>query len=267
MDDVEQAEHGRVARAGSDATQPPLPIVELRQYSLHPGRRDDLIALFDRAFVESQEDVGMTVIAQFRDLDHPDRFVWLRGFPSMAARAQALGAFYGGPVWAAHREEANATMVAFDDVRLLRPLEPRSGFDLSGRRPPVGATERGGLVIGQVHPLKEPAGPDMIELFKGQVAPAVEAAGARVLAAFVTEASPNTFPALPVREGEPVLAWFAAFQDPEAYHRHHADPQRSPDWQAASAALADRRSGPPEILRLEPTARSRIRATTAARPD
>ena len=42
--------------------QPPLetccPIVELRQYTLHPGKRDVLIDLFDREFVESQEASG-----------------------------------------------------------------------------------------------------------------------------------------------------------------------------------------------------------------
>src|SRR5688572_13276071 len=33
----------------------PLPIVELRQYTLLPGKRDVLIELFDREFIEGQE--------------------------------------------------------------------------------------------------------------------------------------------------------------------------------------------------------------------
>ncbi|MBW8303388.1 MAG: NIPSNAP family protein, partial [Brevundimonas sp.] len=61
------------------------PIVELRQYTLHPGQRDVLIDLFEREFVEGQESVGMTLIGQFRDLDNPGRFVWLRGFADMEA--------------------------------------------------------------------------------------------------------------------------------------------------------------------------------------
>src|SRR5258708_2755078 len=56
------------------------PIVELRQYTLHPGKRDVLIDLFDREFVESQEALGIKVIGQFRDVGNPNRFVWLRGF-------------------------------------------------------------------------------------------------------------------------------------------------------------------------------------------
>lgn len=37
------------------------PIVELRQYTMHPGQRDVLIDLFDREFIESQEALGIRV--------------------------------------------------------------------------------------------------------------------------------------------------------------------------------------------------------------
>ena len=75
-----------------------IAVVELRRYALVPGQRETLIELFDREFVETQEATGIKVIGQFRDLGRPDTFVWLRGFPSMDARRQGLGAFYGGPV-------------------------------------------------------------------------------------------------------------------------------------------------------------------------
>src|ERR1041384_845291 len=96
------------------------PIVELRRYTLHPGRRDELIELFDREFVETQEAAGIAVLGQFRDLDRPEEFVWLRGFPDMPSRSAALRAFYGGPVWKKHSAAANATMIDSDDVLLLR---------------------------------------------------------------------------------------------------------------------------------------------------
>src|SRR5438093_1819321 len=123
------------------------PIVELRQYTLHPGKRDVLIDLFDREFVESQEALGMNIIGQFRDLDNPNRFVWLRGFRDMPSRAQALKDFYGGPVWKAHRGAANATMIDSDNVLLLHPATPTSGFSFGNKeRPRAGANEaRSGL--------------------------------------------------------------------------------------------------------------------------
>jgi hypothetical protein len=92
------------------------PVVELRQYMLHPGKRDVLIDLFERQFVETQEAVGIAVIGQFRDLADPNRFVWLRGFPDMQARAASLSAFYHGAHWLSRRDAANACIVDNDDV-------------------------------------------------------------------------------------------------------------------------------------------------------
>src|SRR5919106_312575 len=70
-------------------------VVELRRYALHPGERETLIDLFDREFVEPQEAAGIRVIGQFRDLDDPNSFVWLRGFNDMTARQAGLATFYG----------------------------------------------------------------------------------------------------------------------------------------------------------------------------
>lgn len=44
------------------------PVVELRQYTLRSGKRDVLIDLFDREFVETPE-VRTKILGQFRDLD------------------------------------------------------------------------------------------------------------------------------------------------------------------------------------------------------
>src|SRR5260370_39093668 len=133
--DLYKTEH-----AGKTAAEPSRqlcsPIVELRQYTLHPGQRDVLIALFERAFIETQEAVGITVIGQFRDLEDPNRFVWLRGFSDMDKRLAALQAFYGGPVWQEYREEANATIVDSDNVLRRRPGRPAPGVSLYPRDRP-----------------------------------------------------------------------------------------------------------------------------------
>jgi len=87
------------------------PLVELRQYTLRPGRRDELIELFAREFSSAHEVAGASVLGYFRDLDDPDRFVWLRGFADDASRPDALGRFYGGDLWARSREAVNAMLV------------------------------------------------------------------------------------------------------------------------------------------------------------
>jgi hypothetical protein len=230
------------------------PIVELRQYTLHPGKRDVLIDLFDRELVETQEAVGMHVIGQFRDVDDPDRLVWLRGFSDMATRAESLQAFYGGPVWKRHREAANATMIDSDNVLLLRPARPGSGFSADLRsRPLRGSTGSGpGLVIAGICSLDASAETAMAGYFERTLAPALTDSGAAILGWFVTEASANTFPALPVRENENVFIWFAGMGDATT---DLEVPQGSDPGITAS-----------QLLRLVPTARSRLDGSSPACP-
>jgi hypothetical protein len=240
-------------------TETCCPIIELRQYTLHPGQRDVLIDLFDREFVESQEALGMKVIGQFRHLDDPNRFVWLRGFRGMPSRAQALKDFYGGPVWKAHREAANATMIDSDNVLLLHPATATSGFSFGNKeRPRAGANEaRSELIVATIYYFDAPVDAGFVEFFEKTVKPAVIGSGATILAYFVIEHSENTFPALPVREGENVLAWFARFNDAAAYERHIAALTHYPRWRdQISKELARRLKREPEILKLSPTARS-----------
>jgi NIPSNAP len=235
------------------------PIVELRRYTLHPGKRDVLIDLFNREFVESQEALGMKVIGQFRDLDNPNRFVWLRDFREMTSRAQALKDFYGGPVWKAHREAANATTIDSDNVLLLHPAAPTSGFSFeSETRPSTASNEsRSELIVATIYYFDAPVDAGFVQFFEKTVKPATIGSGATTLAYFVTERSENTFPALPVREGENVFAWFARFNDPAAYKRHIAALTQSPTWCYGNLKeLARRFKRAPETLKLSPTTRS-----------
>ena len=231
------------------------PVVELRQYTLKPGKRDRLIELFEREFIETQEEVGMRIIGTFRDLDNADRFVWLRGFQDMESRATQLQQFYGGPVWKRHREAANATMIDSDNVLLLRPAAPESGFDLAGLvRPAVGnAKNAAGVIVATIYHLRETTGPEFAKVFEGAIAPALTDAGVSILGAFVTAHYENTFPALPVREDTNVFIWFARSADRAAYRHGDVEAKLAPH-------LAHRIKGEPEVLYLAPTIRSLLGA-------
>ncbi|SFW90422.1 NIPSNAP family protein [Amycolatopsis australiensis] len=150
-------------------------VLELRRYRLRPGRRDELIELFERELVEPQEAAGAHLFGLFRA---GEDFVWLRGFRSMPDRKAALESFYSGPVWQEFRDAANATMLDSDDVHLLRPV--RRGL----AAPPPGS--------GVYVTVSPPAAPP----------PAA-------FAAFGTEPSENDFPRLPVHTDTPVSVWFS----------------------------------------------------------
>ncbi|ADB30020.1 NIPSNAP family containing protein [Kribbella flavida DSM 17836] len=234
-------------------------VLDLRQYTLYPGRRDDLIAVFDEAFVEGQEGYGMHVCGQFRDLDDPDRFVWLRGFRSLEARAEALNGFYYGPIWKARSAEANATMKDSDDALLLRPVLLGAGFPaLDTPRPPIGATEvPASVVVGTVYH-RNSADDGFVQFFTDQVAPVLIASGIALSAVFETLPAENNFPALPLRD-ETVLVWFATFADDPAYEQHRQRLAESAAWTAVAEELDRRCRKPAQELRLRPTARSQFR--------
>ncbi|MFI8850026.1 NIPSNAP family protein [Streptomyces sp. 891-h] len=235
-----------------------LAVIELRQYTLRSGKRDELIELFDREFVETQEEAGMVVLGQFRDLDDPDRFVWLRGFRDMAVRHQALTAFYGGPAWAEHGPQANATMLDSDDVLLLRPLSEESGFAVSpSERRQAGAPGPDRFVSATVWSFP-PGRHDGIALIRDGLLPLLHKTGPEPLAALTSETAHNTFPRLPVRTGENVAVVLTSYPDESAYRRHLADVLAHPLAHEVLPGIERERTTAPRTLRLAPTGRSLI---------
>ncbi len=216
----------------------PHNVLELRQYKIVPGRRDAMIDVFERWFVESQEAEGMRLVGQFRDLDDPNRFTWIRSFPDMEARERGLNAFYFGPVWQAHRDEANPLLLDNDNVLLLKPLTPDLAFAETERQEQSAPASP---VVATIFYLwKDPA-----EGFGQLFAERVSARGLPTLGVYVPETSENTFPRLPVRQHEKVLVWFSRVEDQA--------------WLAADPDIADAQERPAQVLRLDPTPRSRLR--------
>jgi NIPSNAP protein len=247
------------------------PIIELRQYTLHPGQRDVLIDLFDATFLDPMEALGVKVIGEFRDLDNPDKFVWLRGFPSMDARAEMLAAFYDGPDWRANRDAANATMIDSDDVLLLRAAVPGSTFRIANTRSESSSPDLspGGPVNATILSLAPGTrDAEAISFFEKVLAPLIGWAGRSVLAYFVSETSENSFPRLPIRLGEHVFVWFDSPDD--------AGLSSGGEYPTAELVTTARNTvrrtalstpgliRPPQCLRLLPTGRSLLRAGTPA---
>lgn len=222
-------------------------IVELRRYVLHPGAREALITLFERELMEPQVAARMELIAQYRDVDDPNAFTWLRSFSNMSARATALTTFYDGPVWAKHRDAANATMVSSDDVRLLHPVPLAAGSTPTAAR----------LTIATIYTLTDDAAPGFAAHFAQAILPRLAISGMHPFALFETEHSANSFPRLPVREGEHAFVWLAHFDDLAAYARCAAALAAEPRWRDDVRPALDRLlAAPPLVWRLTPTARS-----------
>lgn len=223
------------------------PVVELRQYTLHPGKRDVLMSLFEEKFVAGQQATGIRLHGEFTDAGDPDRFVWLRGFASMPERARGLDAFYGGPVWQANRNEANATMIDSDNVLLLQPADG-DGFTL--------ARKMTATMVATIYFLQSPVDPGFLRYFHERMAPVMASIGARPVAELKTLDAKNNFPKLPIREGEHAFVWFAAFDNDDEYRSAVEKFEASDAGKSIVRELTPRLASAPQRLVLHPTQQS-----------
>jgi hypothetical protein len=212
--------------------------------------------MFEKSFLEPQNALGAHVSGTFRDLDDPDRFVWIRGFRDMPARQEALAAFYGGPVWKAYNTAANATMLDSGNVLLLRPAWPRLGF--AATRP--GGAAAGGIVGAMIYYLASVDSGQFARFFDQAVLPHLAAAGAEPIVRLVSEESANNFPRLPVRDHERAFVWFARWASPGAEAEFVARLSTLSGWRdAAPESVLPALMRKPERLRLAPTPTSALR--------
>ena len=130
-------------------------------------------------------------------------------------------------------------MIDSNNVLLLRPTSPGSGF--------APESARGGLIVAMVHAVGVGGEEAFTEFFARTLEPALTLAGSTVLATFVSEHAANTYPALPIREGENVFVWFARFVDSAALERYRQ-----------AVETSDSRQRPSEVLLLAPTPRSKL---------
>jgi hypothetical protein len=239
-----------------------MTVVDLRQYTTHPGRRDELAEVFDAFFVESQEAEGMHIVGQFYDLDRPDRFVWIRAFADLETRARALPAFYYGPVWKEYGARANATMLDSDNALLVRPLTVGPGYPVpGGARPPAGATDAPPTIVTGAVYHRASLDDGLPKLFGELVEPVLRDTGAEPVVRYESLVADNNFPPLPLRD-ELVFAWFAVLDDDAAYQDYRAALNRSQAWQrTVLPELQSRFIASAEELRLRPTPRSQFGAT------
>ncbi len=105
-------------------------IVEVRSYRIKPGRREEFIKLFESRAIAAQREYGMPVLGPLLDVENPNKFVFLRSFPSLEERDRMKDVFYNSPIWKNELEPIAMPMLDSYDVILC---ETSSGcvFDLA----------------------------------------------------------------------------------------------------------------------------------------
>ena len=231
-------------------------VIELRRYTIKAGEREHFAKYFESYFPEAFEQLGAMVFGQFFERDQDNIFVWLRGFHDMEARAIVNSSFYYGPLWKEHRTTMNDRLIDSDNVLLLRPLDAAHAVPVFPTVDPVNELSGPrGVVVAQIFAVK----PGEVEALAQRAAPlfaTYRAAGARELGVLVSLDAKNNFPQLPVREDGPYLVWLGLFRDDAALRSGLTGlADESSRSLAASGLLRDK----PELVVLNPTARSRLR--------
>ena len=106
-------------------------IVEVRSYRIKPGHREEFIEFFEKRSVPALRSHGMKVLGPLLDLENPNKFVWLRSFPSLDERDRMKNAFYEGELWKNELESIAMPLIESYDVILC---ETSSGCVFDGPR-------------------------------------------------------------------------------------------------------------------------------------
>lgn len=110
-------------------------IVEVRSYRIKPGHREEFIRLFETRAIPALRSHGMKILGPLIDLENPNKFVWLRGFPSLEERERMKDAFYGGELWKNELERLAMPLLESYDVILC---ETSAGYVSDGPMAEVG---------------------------------------------------------------------------------------------------------------------------------
>jgi heme-degrading monooxygenase HmoA len=105
-------------------------IVEVRSYRIKPGRRAEFIEFFEARAVPALRSHGMKVLGPLLDIENPNKFVWLRAFPSLEDRDRMKEAFYEGELWKNELEAIAMPMLDSYDV-ILCEAAPDCLFNLT----------------------------------------------------------------------------------------------------------------------------------------
>ena len=82
------------------------------------GTTKEFLEFFETRAVPAQRAHGMTILGPLVDLENPNKFVFLRGFPSLDERDRMKEAFYEGELWKNELESVAMPMLDSYDVIL-----------------------------------------------------------------------------------------------------------------------------------------------------
>ena len=186
-------------------------VIELRNYLLKPGKRDEFIQYFKDHFVASQHAMGAYTPGLFQIKNEENRFFWIRGFDNMKQRSQFLPAFYGGEVWKEFGPAANEMMLEWHNVYLVKPLSENT--DTFSKR----------FLAIDYYTTKDKKLTKLVGLLNNQYIPFFKERNIKATL-WISETEENDFPRLPVYQDKNQLIVITGFNNESEYETSLASP-------------------------------------------
>ncbi|GEO07806.1 NIPSNAP family protein [Segetibacter aerophilus] len=192
-----------------------LAVIELRNYLLRPGQRENFTNLFEANFIISQQEAGSCTLGQYKVKGAENHFFWIRGFESMASRNKALNDFYTSIIWKQNRSTANSMILNNDNVHLLKPLNISDSTNEASFNSNWFGRQKGFAVIDFY--ISNTKLDKLIEFVKKQYSYMLSKANIENTSFWVSETSINDFPALPVFQDKNLLVQISFYKDELEY--------------------------------------------------
>jgi hypothetical protein len=74
-------------------------LIEIRQYQIQPGKRDDWVRFFEDTLAPYQTSKGMDILGAFIDTEDENGFVWIRRFENEEHRVELMASMVDSGEW------------------------------------------------------------------------------------------------------------------------------------------------------------------------
>jgi hypothetical protein len=191
-----------------------IKVIELRNYLIKPGKRDDFINYFETNFIQSQNQLGGHILGQYRIKNADDNFFWIRGFHDMPSRNKFLNDFYYSSFWIERRNIPNSMLLNNDNVYLLKPLNIIHSSDTSINSNWFGIDK--GIAVVDFYASNTKLD-KFIEFVQKKYSIVLKKTGIQNTSFWTSELSPNEFTVLPVFQNKDLMVQITFYKNELEY--------------------------------------------------
>ncbi len=190
-------------------------VLELRNYVLTEGGRDQFIDSFKVSIEDYQNRNGAYVLGLYKVKDAENNFFWFRGYESMAARKKAMGDVYSSQYWAGVACMTQKFVINFHNVHLLKPFDINTGDSIPG----IDATwfdKPKGVAIIDFY-IGNGTRNELINYIQHTYHNLLISAGVKDITYWIAEDQPNNYPQHPVFQDSNSLVSISFFNNENEY--------------------------------------------------